>query len=256
MMSLLRKKNGDEIDVTEAEVTKTEAVDAGRRTHAQKAQGKIGLFVRMHWACILCAFLMLVALIVGGGMRSAADNIIAQKESQLMSIQNRTESMKQSLKQTITVVDEPDHGFDTQRQYSDYEYFKKWIRPAFEWKGLTEYLNHREVYVADLGPEHAFVRAGGLMQPLESQPLGQLNYGGFYNPNENMSCKIVDGPVQYVSAIDEETGVYSYVAVVYVTGKDNMENAYKSSVPIIMTYDILPDDGTGQFRIARFTAST
>ena len=244
-MMAFRKVRQDEEDMVQSE-----------RTVTQKAQGKLGLFVRNNIIAITGFVIMLLMIAVGSNMSSDADAQVENIRHRYAEVINKTATMNSSLQETVTVVDAPDHGFDSKRQQEDYKYFTKWIQPAFEWEGLDEYNEHRAQYVSDLGPGHSFVRPDGLMPPLTSQPLKQDAYGNAYSPDERMQCHIDEsGPItQYVASIDEETGIYSYVAIVFVTGKDNLEVVRLNSVPIIMTYDMRPDDGSGSFRIFNFTA--
>lgn len=206
----------------------------------------IGAMLKQHQGLIICIVALLACMLVGNIFSSSSDTRVAELENILVQYQNEIERMTKSLEDVRTIVTDQEHGLVSSRVNEDIQFMEEWIAPAFTWTGAddpeTGYNFKRSIFVERLGENHPFVV--NYMPPYEGHMVeganGQVTMGSELNG-------YIDRMPTYVTGIDEETGVYSYVMFLYqvavnIHGEENI-----SRTPVILTFDIGINDSGNRY---------
>ena len=217
-------------------------------------------FVIKHKYLLLAILVFLVLLMFGGSVQSTAEEQVASVERQLASINNEIAQYDSQKHEVQYVTKHIDHGLDTARWKSDDNIAAKWIEPAFSWRNSSEYIEHRDLYINRLSATDPFVTS--FMAAYVPQYQTQHNENGNIDDGTHISCMVTSFN-SYITKIDEDTGVYSYVAVLRCTTSIPVEYDYKGALQgsgnfntagventVILTYDM---DASGV--LSNFTAA-
>lgn len=233
---MFKKKKEKPVEETVSETVK-EIMD-----EEKKPKKDVGAFFGKHRFVVVMAVVMVACMALGTILSSSNSGYLKELEYYIVQFRNETARMNASLEDERTEIMMPDYGLDSTRVNADIEWMKEWITPAFVWNDANEYNEKRSIYVERLGENHPFVR--DFMPPHEAQ-ISQDMSGQVTVGTELKGYLSGDNIKTYLTGIDETTGTYSYVMILYQTATDGSGSSRTSEKPVIMTYDIaVGEDGT------------
>lgn len=200
---------------------------------------------------------------VGSNMHSSAAASVAAVQRQLDDINNEIAQFDSAQHQVIQDINHIDHGLDTERWKKDDEIAAKWIQPAFSFTNSSEYTEHRDLYINRLSDRDPFVTvflpAYVPVYQEQSNELGEIDDG------TNIFSRVTSFK-SYVAGLNEETDVYSYVAILKCETRIPPEYGYKGMLQgvgrqlgqpaeniVILVYDVVYNE-SGEGQIENFAA--
>ena len=218
----------------------------------------VKIFIKRHLMIFIGAGLCIVMMLAGSVMKSSAEKSYREAENHLTDLRNQLIQQQQVVdsKRTRTVYEVS--GLDLARVSADSQAALEWITPAFTFDSVDEYNENRAIYVERLGEDSDFVTA--IMPPYIPSNVDEdgyiLNPDGTYkydkNGNKmkfNFNMTIKTGSfTPYVAKIDEETGVYTYVAFFLTTSNSSGGYTGSGDQRVIITYTMGDDHQMHDFK--------
>lgn len=185
---------------------------------------------------------MLVCFFFASVSMNAAAEKYAKAEQDVKNIENDIDRLKNKEKDKIIVEKEVTTGLNENRWHSDDTKMLEWVKPAFTFNSPDEYNKNRDLFIQRLGPDDSFVK--DIMPPFIQGVTVYTNEEQNIDEGDKLNME-VRSFTSYVKSIDEENGIYSYVAFV-VTSSSN-KNGYTGESTVIMTYSMDEEGNVSDF---------
>lgn len=199
-------------------------------------------FFKSHIVLFTGIGLCIVLLLTGSVIKSNAEGRYRDAQDNLNNLKNQLSQSQQVVENKRIKTVYSVSGLDLERVNADSAAALSWITPAFTFKNVDEYNEHRASYVALLGEDDDFVTA--IMPPYIASTDDDGN-----TIEKVFNMQIKEGSfTPYVAKIDESTGVYTYVA--FFTTQSDSAAGYQGSGEqrVIITYTMGDDHQLHDFK--------